>query len=121
MFKNLFDLSVKRSGFEIFGFYIVYSILGSVIAGVICGIFIAAIHPEIKTVEDATSLAMKYAPVLAIFYGVILAFLIIQAKSLFNSFKAILLTIIAVPLLYFFGLSLGLIPVVFLTGIDENV
>lgn len=120
MFKNLFDLSVKRSGLEIFGFYLVYSILGAVIAGVICGCLIAIVHPEIKTVEDATRLAIKYAPVLAILYGEILAFCIIKTKNLFNSFKAVLLTIIAVPLLFFFGLSLGLIPVVFLTGIEKD-
>ncbi len=118
MFKNLFDLSVKRTGFEIFGFYIVYSILGAVIAGVICGFLIAAIHPEIKTVQEATRLAIKYAPVLAMAYGLILSLAIVKAKNIFNSFNAVLLMIISVPLLFFFGLSLGLIPVSFLTGIE---
>lgn len=120
MFKNLFDLSVKRSGFEIFGFYLTYSILGAIVAGVICGFVIAFVHPEIKTVEDATHLAIRYAPVLAIFYGLILACLIVRAKNLFNTFNAILLIIISVPLLFFFGLSLGLIPIAFLTGIEKS-
>ena len=120
MFKNLFDLSVQRSGFEIFGFYLTYSILGAIVAGVICGFVIAFVHSEIKTVEDATHLAIRYAPVLAIFYGLILAFLIVRAKNLFNTFNAILLIIISVPLLFFFGLSLGLIPIAFLTGIEKS-
>ena len=49
MFKNLFDLSVKRKGLEIFGFYLVYSILGAVSAGLICGFLIALLHPEVET------------------------------------------------------------------------
>ena len=120
MFKNLFNLSVKRSGFEIFGFYIFYSLLGAIVAGVICGVVIAALHPEVKTVEDATAFAIKYAPLMAIFYGLILAFLIIRARYLFSSFKAISLVILSVPLLFFCGLSLGLIPVAFLTGVSDK-
>ena len=120
MFKNLFNLSVKRSGFEIFGFYIFYSLLGAIVAGVICGVVIAALHPEVKTVEDATAFAIKYAPLMAIFYGLILAFLIIRARDLFSSFKAISLVILSVPLLFSCGLSLGLIPVAFLTGVSDK-
>ena len=120
MFKNLFNLSVKRSGFEIFGFYIFYSLLGAIVAGVICGVVIAALHPEVKTVEDATAFAIKYAPIMAIFYGLILAFFIIKARNLFSSFRAISLVILSVPLLFFCGLSLGLVPVAFLTGIEDN-
>lgn len=120
MFKNLFDLTVKRSGFEVFGFYIVYSILGAIFAGLLCGLLISLGHPEIKSVQEATLLAVKYAPILAIFYGLILAFAIIQAKNMFNSFKAVLLMIISVPLLFFFGLSLWLIPVSFLTTFEKN-
>ncbi len=120
MFKNLFNLSVKRSGFEIFGFYIFYSLLGAIVAGVICGVMIAALHPEVKTVEDATAFAIKYAPLMAILYGLILAFLIIRARDLFRSFKAISFVILSVPLLFFCGLSLGLIPVAFLTGVGDK-
>lgn len=120
MFKNLFDLSVKRTGFEIFGFYIVYSIFGAIVAGIICGFLIATVHPEIKTVQEATRLAVKYAPVLAMTYGLIISLAIVKAKNIFNSFNAVLLMIISVPLLFFFGLSLGFIPVAFLTGIDAK-
>ena len=87
MFKNLFDLSVKRTGFEIFGFYIVYSIFGAIVAGIICGFLIAAVHPEIKTVQEATRLAIKYAPVLAMAYGLIISLAIVKAKNIFNSFQ----------------------------------
>lgn len=120
MFKNLFDLSVKRTGFEVFGFYIVYSILGALGAGIVCGFIIATLHPEIKNVQDATRLAVKYAPVLAMFYGLGIAFMVIKAKKLFNSFKAIALIILSVPMLFFFGLSLGLVPIAFLTSFESN-
>ena len=120
MFKNLFDLSVKRSGLEILGFYLVYSILGALIAGIICGFVIAILHPEAKTFEAGAQLAVVYGPVMAILYGVIIAILIIASKKIFNSFKAVLLTIIAVPLLYLGGASIGMIPVAYLTSFDKN-
>lgn len=120
MFKNLFNLSVKRSGFEIFGFYIFYSLLGAIVAGVVCGVMIAALHPEVKTVEDAMAFAIKYAPIMAIFYGLVLSFLLMNARKLFSSFKAVSLVILSIPLLFFCGLSLGLVPVAFLTGIEDN-
>lgn len=120
MFKNLFDLSIKRKGMEILGFYLVYSILGAVVAGIICGFVIAMLHPEAKTFEDGTQLALVYGPVMAILYGVVISIAIISAKNIFNSFYAVLLTIIAVPLLYFGGASLGMIPVAFLTSLDSN-
>lgn len=120
MFKNLFDLSVKRSGLEIFGFYLVYSFLGAFVAGLICGTIIAILHPEARTFEEGTRLGMVYGPVMAIFYGVIIALTIIYAKGIFNSFKAVLLTIIAVPLLYLGGISLGFIPIALLTSLDSK-
>ena len=120
MFKNLFDLSVKLSGIEIFGFYLFYSIFGAMIAGLICGIIIAVLHPEAKTFADGARLGMLYGPLMAIFYGVIIALSVIHAKGIFNSFNAVLLTIIAVPLLYFGGISLGFIPVALLTSFDSK-
>lgn len=118
MFKNLFDLSAKRKGIEIFGFYLVYSILGAIAGGIICGILITILYPDAKTFEDGAQFAIKYAPFMAILYGVIIAMAIISAKNIFNSFQAVLLTIIAVPLLYFCGASIGMIPVAFLTSFD---
>ena len=106
MFKNLFDLSVKRSGMEIFGFYLFYSILGAFAAGLICGVIIAFLHPEAKTFEDGARLGAIYGP--------------LCAKGIFNSFQAVLLTIIAVPLLFFGGASFGMIPVAFLTAFDNK-
>lgn len=120
MFKNIFNLSVKRSGLEIFGFYLFYSIMGAIIAGLICGFIIAVFHPEAKTFEEGVRLSMIYGPLMAILYGVIIALLIIQAKGIFNSFKAVLLTIVAVPLLYFGGISLGFIPVALLTSFESK-
>ena len=105
---------------EIFGFYFVYSLFGSLIAGFIGGIIIGLLHPEIKTVEDAGKYALSYAPVMAILYGVILSLIIIKAKGIYNSFYAVLLTIIAVPLLFYGGAALGLIPVSFLTSFESQ-
>ena len=113
MFKNLFDLSVKRSGMEIFGFYLFYSILGAFAAGLICGVIIAFLHPEAKTFEDGARLGAIYGPLCAILYGVIISLAVISAKGIFNSFQA-------VPLLFFGGASFGMIPVAFLTAFDNK-
>ena len=109
MFKRLFDLSVKRSGSQIFGFYLVYSFLGAFAAGIICGIIISVLH-----------FGLLYGPAMAVIYGVIISLLIIKEKGIFNSFKAVLLTIASVPLLYFGGVSIGMIPVAFLTSLDSE-
>lgn len=120
MFKNLFDLSFKRKGVEIFGFYLFYSIFGAFAAGIICGLVIAIFYPEAQTFQDGTKLALVYGPVMAILYGVVISIAIISAKKIFNSFQAVLLTIIAVPLLYFGGASIGMIPIAFLTAFDSK-
>ena len=94
--------------------------MGAFVAGIICGLIISACYPEAKTFEDGTKLALVYGPVLAILYGVVIAILIISAKNIFNSFHAVFLTIIAVPLLYFGGASIGMIPIAFLTSFDSK-
>ncbi len=120
MFKNLFDLSVKRTGIEILGFYLFYSVAGSIAAGFICGILIFILHPQALITNDIQRLASLYGAVAAILYGVGLSLAIIASKKNFNSFKAVLLTIIAVVLLFFFGALVGMIPVAYLTAFDSN-
>ena len=56
MFKNLFNLSLKRTGAEIFGFYLFYSIAGSIVAGFICGILIYLIYPQAVVSNDIQKL-----------------------------------------------------------------
>lgn len=120
MFKNLFNLSVNRKGAEIVGFYIVYSIIGALAGGLICGMILSIMYPDVKTFEESSKIAIIYTPSVAILYGVILSLYIIWSKRIFNSFHAVLLTIIAVPLLYFGGLIIGMIPVSFITGIEKS-
>lgn len=120
MFKNLFDLSQKRAGLEIFGFYLFYSVVGSIAAGFICGILIFLLHPQAFVTNDIQRLASLYGAVAAILYCVMLSLLIIASKKIFNSFKAVLLTIITVILSALFGALAGMIPVAYLTSFDKN-
>ena len=121
MFKNLFNLSIKRTGIEILGFYLFYSIAGSIAAGFICGILIFILHPQALITNDIQRLASLYGAVAAIVYGVGLSLAIIASKRIFNSFKAVLITILAVILLFFFGALAGMIPVAYLTSFDKNI
>ena len=120
MFKNLLDLSVKRTGIEILGFYLFYSIAGSIAAGFICGILIFILYPQSLITNDIQRLASLYGAVAAILYGVGLSIAIIASKRIFNSFKAVLFTIFSVILLFFFGALVGMIPVAYLTSFDKH-
>ena len=113
-------MSIKRTGLVIFGFYLFYSIAGSIAAGFVCGILIFLTHPQPIAVSDIQRLAVLYGSVASILYGVGLSLAIIATKKIFNSFKAVLLTIISVVLLFFFGALVGMIPVAYLTAFDKN-
>lgn len=119
--SKFFDFSVKRSGIGIFWFYLFHSILGSIVAGIICGVLVFIILSSVPGSSfDGGSFGIKYGPLLAMLYGVGMAIAIMYKKRILNSYKAVLLTIIAVPLLYFFGFSLGFIPVSFITSFESN-
>lgn len=120
MFKNLFNLSVKRQGKEIFGFYLFYSIVGSIIAGFVCGILIFVLYPQAVMNNEIQHLAILFGSVAAVLYGVGLSLAIIASKKIFNSFNAVSLTILAVILSGFCGALLGMIPVAFLTSFDSK-
>lgn len=120
MFKDIFDLSVKRTKKEAFGFYIVYSILGALIAGLMSGFIVAIFHPNAKTFAEGARLGAFYGPLMGMLYGVFICLWIIVSKKIYNSFSAVLLTIITVPVLYFFGCIIGMIPASILTTYDSN-
>ena len=120
MFKNLFNLSIKRTGKEILGFYLFYSIIGSIIAGFICGILIFILYPQAVMTEEVQRLAILFGSIGAVLYCVGLSLAIIASKKIFNSFKAVLLTILAVILSGLLGALIGMIPVARLTSFEPQ-
>lgn len=120
MFKNIFDLSVKRTRKQAFGFYIVYSVIGALVAGLMSGFVAAIFHPNAKTFEEGARLGAFYGPLFGMLYGVFVCLWIIISKKIYNSFSAVLLTIITVPVLYFFGCIIGMIPAAILTTYDSK-
>ncbi len=120
MFKNLFDLSIKRTGIEILGFYLFYSIAGSIVVGFVCGILIFVLYPQAVISNDIQRLAILFGSVAAVLFSVGLSLAIIASKRIFNSFKAVLLTIFAVILSGLFGALIGMIPVAYLTSFDSQ-
>ena len=120
MFKNLFDLSLKRSGLQAFGFYLFYSIVGSFIAGFVCAFIILPFYPDVKTFQDSMKLGIKFGPLVAVIYAVGLSLAIIFAKKIQDSVRAIFIVICTVPIVFFCGTFLGLIPVALLTTLDNK-
>ena len=86
MFKNLFDLSIKRTGIEILGFYLFYSIAGSIVVGFVCGILIFVLYPQAVISNDIQRLAILFGSVAAVLFSVGLSLAIIASKRIFFFF-----------------------------------
>lgn len=109
MFKDLFDLSVKRRWLNALGFYIVYVLLGGLIAGLFCAV-IAMIYCtfngdacEVNGSAIGTRIGQSWGPIFGMIFSSSVGFAVVTCKRLWNSVVAILLFILAVPLSYIIG------------------
>ncbi len=125
MFKNLFDLSVKRSGLNALGFYIVYVLIGGIIAGAFCGMlavgycFFNTKACEVNGAAIGTKIGQIWGPILGAIFSVSIGCAILTCKKLWNSVVAVLLFILAVPLSYIFG-CLGAFILISIISTFEN-
>lgn len=121
MFKNLFDLSVKRTAKQAFGFYLVYMILG----GLLCGIFSALIggilFPNAQTFYEGFRIGLFLGPIFAVLIGGAVAVLMISLKKLWKDYVAIMLFVISLPLLFWGGTLCGMIPVAVITTLGNDM
>ena len=88
--------------------------------GFVCGILIFVLYPQAVISNDIQRLAILFGSVAAVLFSVGLSLAIIASKRIFNSFKAVLLTIFAVILSGLFGALIGMIPVAYLTSFDSQ-
>ena len=116
MFKNLGDLSVKRSWQEAIGFYIAYLLLGMLL-GALTGVIAGITNPE-----NGLELARVAGLVVATIYSVALYFTIYIKKKM-SSFIFILLGLVAGVASVFVGNLVALIFVAVLTtrGAEKEV
>ena len=121
MFKNLFDLSFKRTVVQAIGFYIVYIILIALLIGVLSPVIGPIIYPNTqKTFEESFQIGAKMAPIIATTLVTIVSVWIIIAKKSYKHFGAIVLLIVAICLTHLLGALVGIIPVAILTTFDNN-
>lgn len=107
MFKNLFNLQIKRSASQAFGFYIAYLVLFCtclLIGGAILGIVFDA----------GVEAGFKFGSVAAILVCPGVGLAVLKQKGAF-SFGNVLLVLLSGVLAIFGGGLLGFIPVSFLT------
>ncbi len=111
MFENLLDLRYERKWFQVLGFYISYLVLIFLIGfliGWIYGIFVWT--PELEV-------ANFLGRILALIFCLILSFLILWKKGIWNNFFYIVLFIFSGILSLFLWGIWGLIPIAYLTTV----
>ena len=109
MFKNLFDLSVKRSGLNALGFYIVYVLVGGLLAGLFCAVISISyckfneVACGVNGIAIGTKIGHIWGPIFGMIFSSSVGCAVMTCKKLWNSVLAILLFILAVPLSYLIG------------------
>jgi len=112
MFNNLFNLGYKRSTSQAFGFYIVYVLIGLLLAGLI-GLIAAIIYPDVN--------GLMLGGIIGASYTLFVYFYSYYLKKL-NSIYLIFLGLAVGVLAYLIGIIISFIVVAYLTTKgDSNI
>lgn len=127
MFKNLFDLSVKRSGLNAFGFYIVYVLLG----GLFCGLFCAALAVVYCTLNqtvcsaNGAEVGLHIGKTFGVFcaglFTLALGIALLTMKKLWKSVPAVLLFLASLPASLVFGCIVSMILLAIITTFGDKI
>ena len=112
--KNLSNFSIKRSGKEAFIFYLAYLVLGFLIAFLV-GATIGLVYPEFTDY-----MAAVLGRLIATIYFIIIYFAIYIKKGM-DSFKYLIIGIIAAIITLFIGFIITLILPAYLTTKDNQL
>ncbi len=114
MFSNLTQFELSRSGKQALGFYLAYLFLGIILgfaAGAIAGVL---------TAGDPFQAGFFVGQIIAIVLCFALSLIIAYKKSLFSSFKVLVIIVLTVILSVLLGTLGGLIPVAYLTTVANK-
>ena len=114
MFLNLAKFEINRSGKQAVGFYIAYLFLGMLL-GAVVGTIAGSL-----TSGDPFQAGFIAGNIFAVIMCGFLATIVSLKKSLLSSFKTFFLIAITVLLSIFIGAPGGLIPVAYLTTMQNN-
>ena len=125
MFKNLFDFSAKRNGWNALGFYIVYVLAG----GVLCGLasaFMAAWYcvyePQACSdggAETGYKIGRLWGPIIGFLFTLFMGCAVVSGKKLWNSVPSVLLYIASVLSAWPFGVIIAFIFVAIISTFDN--
>ena len=126
MFSKMFDLSVKRTPLQALGFYIVYFLIGILIA--IFGLFASGMIGCLFNLEACTAEPVEYGHkiglvagfVIALLYDIVIASVLLSVKRLWTNAGALVLFLISMPLSIIGGIFIALIPITVLTTFESN-
>lgn len=113
MFEDIFEMGVVRSRRQAIGFYLFFAIstiIAAMIAGALFGLWFGYIG----------ALATNIGVTIAMVASLLLGFMVVKAKSIFNA-QTVILVLLAGVLSFFGGVVLGLIPVAYLTTLPSKV
>lgn len=115
MFNNLFNLEFKRSKSQAVGFYIIYVLIGLLLAG-LAGVIAAIIYPDIN--------GIMLGGIIGTIYTLFVYFYSYRLKNLHSTYL-IILGLTAALLAYLFGILISFIVVAYLTtksksSVDES-
>lgn len=126
MFKNLFDFSVKRSGLNALGFYIVYVLIGGLLCGLVSALlatFYCLMKPQACIADDSsigTNIGRLWGPIIGFLFTVFIGASIVTCKKLWKSVPAVLLYIASIFIALPCGLIFTLILVSIITTFDNG-
>ncbi len=112
MFKNITDLSSRKTIKEAIGFYISFSIFGILFAMLLGGL--ASLYFNTSSFDEGFEVGIKIGVFFAVVYSFIFSFIILFKRNLQNNFYYIFLSILAGILAFLGGVFLGLIVPSFL-------
>lgn len=93
MFKELMNFKYKRTGTQAFGFYIVFLIIGVLLACVFSGLIQSNSSADLQTQYN---IGMKIGFYVALIYSSLLSLIIIIVKKLYTSPLAIVLFLLTI-------------------------
>lgn len=126
MFKNLFDLSIKRTGKEALGFYLAYFGIALVMCLLILialPIFYCLLNEE-ACKADAYNIGRQIGKITGLVFVLVFNLSIgagiLTAKRLWSSVPAVVLYVISLPLGVLGGMILSFIPISVITTFDNK-
>ena len=93
MFKELMNFKYKRTGIQAIGFYIVFFLIGALLAGVVSGLLQVGSKSDSQT---QFNFGIKIGSYVSLIYCTMLSLIILIVKKLYKSALAVILFLLTI-------------------------